>query len=85
MRRLAFSCLIMLALGGCGGSAAEERAAAADANLLDEDTVNSLLGADIPPEAYPGATPAAENELNAAANSDAATADNRADEAGAER
>ena len=85
MRRLAFSCLMMLALAGCGGSAAEERAAAADANLLDEDTVNALLGADVPPEDYPGAPEAAENELNAAGNSDAATVGNRADGGEAER
>jgi hypothetical protein len=61
-----------MALAGCGGSGSEESNAATEAEMLDENTINSLLGADIPPETYPGAGSPSENELNATVNSDEA-------------
>jgi hypothetical protein len=70
MRRLAIPGLLIIALAGCGGSGSEESNAATEAEMLDENTINSLLGADIPPEAYPGAGGPTDNELNAIANSD---------------
>ncbi len=85
MRRLAFSCLMVIAVAGCGRSGGEENVAAADANMMDENTINALLGADIPPEDYPGASEAAENQLNADANSDEADGGNQADGAEEER
>ena len=66
MRRLALGCLMMLALSACGGSAGEENVAASESELLDENLVNELLGANLPPEAYsPPTNEAAQNEQNA--------------------
>ena len=78
MRRVAFSCLMMIALAACGRSTGEE-SAAADAAKLDENTINALLGADIPPEAYPGAQEPTENQLNAHADSNESDDGNQAD------
>ena len=77
MRRVAFSCLMMIALAACGRSTGEE-SAAADAAKLDENTINALLGADIPPEAYPGASEANENQMNADASSNEVDSGNQA-------
>jgi hypothetical protein len=50
MRKIGIAVLLTVAVGGCNRGNEAEVSAATDANLLDEATVNAILGAGIPPE-----------------------------------
>ena len=63
MRRQVLLIMVACGLAGCGGNESSAESEATNATLLNEATVNALLGSDIPVEELPTTGNAIQNAL----------------------
>lgn len=63
MRRQVLLVLVAFGLASCGGNRSSAESEATNATLLNDATVDALLGSNLPPEELPAANNAAENAL----------------------